>query len=136
MKILEKVQAIFAEYELNPIELPEGYKNVYQYQRDYPDEEKKFESEKTDGYFFNKYRAHIPRGWYGFSLGDPIVPEWCEILEKVLDICLETDPSFEIHQIKIKFGGIRFYCSSEVIEDLHDVEFLIENKLHDPKLIY
>jgi len=135
MKILEKVQAILAKYELKSIKLPEGYKNVYQYRKDNPDD-KKFESEKTDGYFINKYETHIPRGWYGFSLGDPIVPEWCEIIEKVLDICLETDPNFKIHQIKIKFGGVRFYCESQVIEDLYDVEVLIEHNLHDPKLIY
>ena len=136
MKILEKVQAILAKYELKSIELLEGYKNVYQYQKDNPDEDKKFKSEKTDGYFINKYSAHIPKGWYGFSLGDPIVPEWCEIIEKVLDVCLITDPDFKIHQIKIKFGGVRFYCESQVIEDLYDVELLIEHNLHDPKLIY
>ena len=29
-----------------------------------------------------------------------------------MDLCILNDPDFEIHQIKLKFGGIRFYVNS------------------------
>ena len=135
MKLLNEIQKIFDNYELKPIELPEGYKNVYQYRRDFPDD-KKFESEKDDGYFINKYNKYIPRGWYGFSLGNPIVPEWCEIIDKTVEICIANDPKFEIHQIKLKLGYICVQCESQVIDDINEIEIFIMNNFFDPKLIY
>jgi len=136
MKILDKAQEIFNQYELKPLMFPEGHNNVYSFLSAYPEFKKDFESEKDDGYLIDKYRTHIPRGWYGFSIGSPIIPEWCEIIDKILEVCIEADPNFEIHQIKIKFGGIRFYCGSEIIEDLHEIESLIDNTLFDKALIY
>ena len=136
MKILDKVQEIEKRYGLKPIELPAEFKNVYHFLNKYPEFREDFVSEKTDSYFCVKYKNHIPRGWYGFSIGDPIVPTWNNIIEEILDICIEADPNFEIHQIKIKFGGVRFYCGSEVIEDLMEVERLVENSLWDAALIY
>ena len=59
-----------------------------------------------------------------------------EIIEKILDLCILNDPDFEIHQIKLKFGGIRFYVQSNVIEDIFDVESLIENTFYDRALIF
>lgn len=136
MKTLDKVREIFNQHELKPPMLPERYGNVYAFLSAYPDFKKDFESEKNDDYFINKYRTHIPRGWYGFSIGSPIIPEWCEIIDKILELCIETDQNFEIHQIKIKFGGIRFYCDNEIIEDLHEIESLIDGNLFDRALIY
>jgi hypothetical protein len=136
MKLLDKIQEIFNQYELKPIELPEEFKDVFMFLRAYPEFKKDFDAEKNDSYFLRRYRDHIPRGWYGFDIGEPIVPVWSTIIEKIVDTCLEADPYFEIHQIKLKFGGIRFYCSSETIEDLSDVESLIEDKLWDKALIY
>lgn len=138
MKILDKVQAVINQHELKPIDIDDTgtIPNVYIYLGLYPEMAKLFEPEKNDSYLLRRYKDHIPRGWYGFDMGQPTVPVWSTIIEEVLDICLEADPLFEIHQIKMKFGGIRFYCSSETIEDLHEVESLIENTLWDEKLIY
>lgn len=136
MKILDKVQEVFNRHELKPIELPAEFKNVYQFLNKYPEFKKDFEALKDDSYFIRRYRDYIPRGWYGFAIGEPIVPEWTTIIEEVLDICVESDSHFEIHQVKLKFGGVRFYCGSEVIEDLMEVERLIENSLWDAALIY
>jgi hypothetical protein len=136
MIILNEVGEIFAQYELKPIELPDGFKNVYDYLRANPLETEKFESKINDGFLLKKYREYVPKGWHGFDIGTPIIPEWMEIIDKIVELCIENDPDFEIHQIKLKFGGIRFYVESELIEDIHDVELLIEDKLFDPALIY
>jgi hypothetical protein len=136
MKILEKVQEVFNQYELKPIELPKDFKNVYMFLRKYPEFGKDFKSEIEDSDLLKKYRKQIPRGWYGFDIGTPIVPQWMEIIDKIVEACVTVDPEFEIHQIKLKFGGICFYCGSNIIDDLHEVERLIGNNLFDRALIY
>ena len=83
-----------------------------------------------------KYREYIPQGWYGFDIGTPIIPAWMEIIDNIVELCVENDPDFEIHQIKLKFGGICFYVYSNVIDDIHDIEYLILNTLNDRALIY
>ena len=136
MKILEKVQEIFNQYDLKPIELPKEFKDVYVFLRKYPEFGKDFKSSIEDSDLNTKYRKHIPRGWYGFDVGTPIVPSWMEIIDKIVEACVAVDPEFEIHQVKLKFGGICYYCGSNIIDDLHDVEFLIAEKLFDRALIY
>jgi len=136
MKILDKVQEIFSQYQLNELTFPDENKNVYEFLQSYPEFKKDFVSEKNDMFLIKKYRKHIPQGWYGFSIGEPIVPQWNEIIDKILELCIASDPDFEIHQIKLKFGGICFYVHSDVIEDLHEVEVLISNTLFDRALIY
>jgi len=136
MKLLNKVQEIFNQYELKPIELPPDFKNVYMFLRKYPEFGKDFKSTIEDSDLLEKYRKQIPRGWYGFDIGTPIVPQWMEIIDKIVEACVVADPDFEIHQIKIKFGGIRFYCGSDIIDDLHEVEYLIAHKMFDRALIY
>lgn len=136
MKLLNEIQELFNGKELKPIKLPEGYTNIYQYLRDHPEEKEKYVSKKNDNYLYKFYIAHIPDGWYGFSIGSPIIPEWIEIIDMALLILIANDPDFEIHQIKIKFGGIRFYVESQIIEDIDEISFLIESKFYDPALIY
>jgi len=136
MNILEKVQEIFNQYDLKPIELPKDFKDVYMFLRKYPEFGKDFKSSIEDSDLNTKYRKHIPRGWYGFDVGTPIVPSWMEIIDKIVEACVAVDPEFEIHQVKLKFGGICYYCGSNIIDDLHDVEFLIAEKLFDRALIY
>jgi len=136
MKILDDIQDVFNEHKLKPIVLPEDCTNVYVYLKKYPEKKGEFHSEKNDRYFLKKYRNHIVKGHYGFSIGDPIIPEWCEILDEILQICVDVDPEFGICQIKIKYGGIRFYVESDIIEDISDIERLISNTLYDKALIY
>lgn len=136
MKILDKVQEIFNQYELKQLMLPEGHKNVYTFLSAYPEFGKDFKSLIEDCDLNIKYRKHIPKGWYGFDIGTPIIPEWMYIIDKVVETCVDADPNFEIHQIKLKFGYICFYCNSNVIDDLHEVECLLARKLQDNALIY
>jgi hypothetical protein len=136
MNILDKVQEVFNQYELKPIELPKEFKDVYLFLRAYPEFGKDFKSEIDDNDLNTKYRKYIPKGWYGFDVGTPIVPVWMEIIDKIVEGCVAIDPDFEIHQIKLKFGYICFYCGSNIIDDLHQVEFLMAHKLQDKALIY
>jgi hypothetical protein len=136
MKILDKVQEVFNQYELKPIELPKEFKDVYLFLRAYPEFDKDFKSSIEDSDLNTKYRKYIPKGWYGFDVGTPIVPVWMEIIDKIVEGCVAIDSDFEIHQIKLKFGYICFYCGSNIIDDLHDVEFLMAHKLQDRALIY
>lgn len=136
MNILPQVEKVFQEIPFEQISIPDGFKNLYHYLDAFPHEKQKYSPLKEDVYFLRKYRNHIPQGWYGFSIGEPVPPEWNEIIDKILEICVQNDPDFEIHQIKMKFGGIRFYTFSEIIEDLHDVEVTIANRLFDKTLIW
>lgn len=143
MKILKKVKKIIDNYKFQKvkdiIELTDDCKNIYHYINKNPESKivfRAFSAEKDDSYLLRRYRDHIPKGWYGFCIGSPIIPVWSTIIEEILDVCIEADPNFEIHQIKLKFGGIRFYCESSIIEDLHEVESLIENTLFDEALIF
>ena len=93
-----------------------------------------------------KYKEYIPQGWYGFSLGSPTPHSWFEIIDEFLAYLVSLQyedkiTNFEIHQIKTKFGGIRFYVSYSCLDEELD-EFLelqisyLENILQDEKLVY
>jgi hypothetical protein len=137
MKLKPEIEKILNEYDLS-VNIPDNYKTVYHYRNNQLKEcEKDFTHPIIDDSFLiNKYRKNIPRGWYGFSIGSPTPKNWFVVIDKIIEKCIEVDPNFEIHQIKMKFGGIRFYCTSNIIEDILDVEVLIEENLHDKKLIY
>lgn len=136
MKILDDVKAIFEHHELKKLELPDGYDNVYSYLKTYPDRRCEFVPKINDSQLYLKYQKNISSGWYGFDVGTPIIPEWMEIIDSILELCIKVDPNFKIHQIKLKYGGIRFYVHTEIIEDVCDVECLIESKLYNDALIY
>lgn len=135
MKLFEQIQEIFSGYELKPIDCGE-YKNIYKLIQDNPDIINDYKSDITDSYLNNKFEKHIPHGWYGFDIGYPIVKDWVSIIEKVVDLCITNDPDFEIHQIKLKYGMICFYCESKLIEDFRDINSLIMNTFYDKALIY
>lgn len=136
MNSLEDIKSIIGSYNIEPIKLPEGYKNVYQLIRDIPEVADNFESEKNDSFFIKKYKSYISQGHYGFSIGTPINPKWNELMDEILEFCVLKDPNFKIQQIKIKFGSMCFYVSSSVIEDIHEIEVLIMETLFDKSLIY
>jgi len=64
-----------------------------------------------------KWREYFGQGWYGFDMG--WAPDnWFKIIDEFLDQLKQIDPDFKIQQIKIKFGGLRFYVSfSNVVYD-------------------
>ena len=89
---------------------------------------------------FMKWAYRVEKGWYGFSMGD--VPYyWGDIISQFLSWVETQCPDFKIHQIKLKFGGLRFYIDTatkdEVINKKVDAEIsALENHLCHANLIY
>ena len=139
MKLLDDVKKILDGYDLK-VDIPKEYENVYDFvalsDEDADAEVRRFYSDKTDFKLYEKYKEHVPRGWYGFSLGTPTPVNWIDAIDNILTLLISKDPDFKIMQIKMKFGGVRFYTASDVIDDLFDIETLIEDRMYDKKLIY
>ena len=105
---------------------------------------KNLEGDRTFGYpIAEKWRPHFSRGWYGFDMG--WAPDsWFKIIDEFLDRLKEVDPEFKIHQIKIKFGGIRIYLSfsEKITEDMSVISYvnqqiaILEHELFHESLIY
>ncbi|MFW5847419.1 MAG: hypothetical protein ACOCVF_00670 [bacterium] len=137
MNLLDNIQEIGSKYSFKKIILPNGYNNLHYIISQNEEEQKKFNHPvKNDSFLVKKYKSNIPRGWYGFSIGSPTPVNWIDFLDEVLEFLIKKDPEFKIQQIKMKFGSIRFYCSSDKIKDLKKIERYIENLLYDDALIY
>lgn len=81
----------------------------------------------------DKWMCRVPPRWYGFDLYD-VPRRWIYIIDDFLGYLVAADPGLEIHQIKIKFGGLRFYVA--VDRSLQpDIEAL-ETALYDARLVY
>lgn len=80
-----------------------------------------------------KWMSRVPAGWYGFDLYDVPV-RWLQIIDEFLDYIAQHDPEFEIHQIKLKFGGLRFYVDCD--PRFKDEIAVLEENLYDPRLIH
>lgn len=53
------------------------------------------------------------KGWYGCIAPDG----WKNIVEDVDRMLARLDPDYEIHQIKEKFGGLRYYYGTTVEDE-------------------
>ena len=137
MILLKEVNEILDKYYLG-VNVPDEYKTIYLYLTEHPNKESEdFEHPIiNDGYLMKKYKDRIPQGWYGFAIGNPTPMNWYIVIEKILDFLVKKDDTFKIHQIKTKWGGIRFYVQSREIEDIYEIEDLIEDKLYSEKMIY
>ena len=83
-----------------------------------------------------KFKNHIPKGWYGFGgLGYPIPLIWFKVLEEFTDNLVEAFPDIELLQIKIKFSGLRFYTNSN-LSKVREAISKLEKVLSDKFLIY
>jgi hypothetical protein len=65
----------------------------------------------SDLLLFWKWAYRVGTGWYGFNLGH-IPPVWKDMLDDFLSWLVSQCPDFEIHQIKMKFGALRFYIDT------------------------
>lgn len=134
--VKERIIKIIDNYNLKPIQLTDGHKNVYTYINEHNSRDVQFRPEITDNFLNKKYKKHIPRGWYGFDVGTPIVPDWMKIIDEITELCVSIDPNFEIHQVKLKYGRICYYATSNIIEDVFDIDFLLNDYLYDAALVY
>ena len=94
----------------------------------------------VDIFLFQKWAYRVGKGWYGFELGNAPY-EWGYILHHFL-IWVETlCPDFEIQQIKIKLGGLRFYIDThsedaDVTSHIRGEITKLEDLLRHANLIY
>lgn len=93
-----------------------------------------------DLYLFMKWAYRVEKGWYGFALGNvPMV--WAFIIDEFLTELEKEAPDFKIHQIKLKFGGLRFYVDLGLKDNLkaevinHEIDKLTQ-LLQNENLIY
>jgi hypothetical protein len=92
----------------------------------------------SDILMFTKWAYRVGKRWYGFELGN--VPRvWTDVLHEFLT-WLETQcPDFEIHQIKMKLGGLRFYVGTKTdflipYEKIRSEIFQLQKLLHLPQI--
>jgi hypothetical protein len=91
----------------------------------------------TANQFNEKYKAFIPEGWGGLEFD---IPEVTDMLDVAMDGLVKI-PKFELHQIKLKFGMVRFYSNINELSSRsgstvqHEIESEINHlvKQHDEK---
>jgi hypothetical protein len=83
---------------------------------------------------FQKWAHKVPKGWYGFSLGHNVPMSWATAIDSFLEAIQNQGIDFEIHQIKLKFGGLRFYilmksdeANPVLTDDIHKFNLMISN---------
>ena len=93
-----------------------------------------------DTFLFQKWAYRVPKDWYGFSLGNvPFV--WALIIDDFLKEIEKECPDFEIHQIKLKYGGLRFHLNlnskdDKIINKINTEIYKLEELLFNYDLIY
>jgi hypothetical protein len=58
--------------------------------------------------FNEKYKAYLGKRWYGLDIDDA---EVINFLDNLFEHYLIKIEGFEYHQIKVKFGDVRFYSN-------------------------
>ncbi len=82
-----------------------------------------------------KWSPYISKGYYGFDLGN-LPNVWYDCIDEVLDYLKEkSEGDLQIQQIKIKFGGLRFYVTGNFVDEWHNIESMINEFYHDD-LVY
>jgi len=67
---------------------------------------------ESDIKMFYKWAYRVGKGWNGFLLGN-VPPVWTDVLDEFLCWLEIQCPEFEIHQIKLKLGSLRFYVGTK-----------------------
>jgi len=93
-----------------------------------------------DIFLFMKWAYRVEKGWYGFALdGAPLL--WAVIINDFLHELELVAPNFKIHQIKLKYGGLRFHVVLR-LDDTRNMQEIqnnirkLENMLTSDGLIY
>ena len=60
----------------------------------------------SDMVLLQKWGYRVGKGWYGFDVGE-IPPAWTQVLDEFFTWLEIQCPDFQIHQVKIKAGGLR-----------------------------
>ena len=93
----------------------------------------------ADVILFQNWAYRVEKGWYGFALGEFVPYVWTNILDEFFNYVEIKCPDFKIHQVKIKFGGIRIYLklnSKESSGEINEEIEKLEEWLQHPDLGY
>lgn len=88
-----------------------------------------------DVYLFMHWAYRVPKNWYGFALGNEVPMTWAYIIDKFLEEVEKECPNFEIHQIKLKWGGLRCHLGN-VTESVQKEIDKLESLLYHDSLVY
>lgn len=107
---------------------------------DWDEHLKSTDTHSADLRLFMKWAYKVEKGWYGFALGE-IPTTWTMVIDKFLEELDKVAPNFKIHQIKLKFGGLRFYVELNVddaalVTAINDQIGQLEQRLCNDALIY
>lgn len=74
----------------------------------------------------DKYPTLLDKLDFGIECG----PGWFDLIDKLCEDILKLDPTCIASQVKEKYGGLRFYCSSatdDVFDRIDEAEVLSEH---------
>lgn len=140
MKVAKTIKYILTNYDFS-IDTTQinghEYVSVYQYKMDEPE---KFKTEFAHPYFNDhylsvKFKKNIPEHYSVFNTKDLLPKKWYEAINQILMTLIKCDSNLTINFVSLIYGGIRASFDTDVIEDIHDVETLLETELYDRKLI-
>lgn len=77
-------------------------------------------------WLLREFRVRTPNGWYGYSLGP--TSGWLPLLAELHAVLEKSDPNYEVHQIKEKFGELRVYLGNVGSEEGCDALMAVEDK--------
>ena len=66
-----------------------------------------------EAYAHLRARTKPGSGWYGVIVG----PAWADLVLDADAALAKIDPDYEIHQVKEKYGGLRYYCSLDDLDE-------------------
>jgi hypothetical protein len=122
---MNKAQELIKKYDLKP--------NSYYTESPYKNKEL-LSSLYSDEMMNDNWKDHIPDGWYGWDIGG-FLPDRCmEAINEFLEWVNLLDPAFEIHQLKIKYGGFR--CNIQTELNISDQITLLESYISDDLLFW
>lgn len=91
-------------------------------------------SSEKESLLIEKYNSRIPINWWGFEI--ECWPEkWIDVLGEFLEALEIDSPEFEVHCLKLKFGGARIHLGNISFDAQMAVDGL-EQTMQDKNLIY
>lgn len=133
-------------FKLSPGDFLKHLTKSYNLERDsyYPDREtyKKAEYNQVRSELLDEaFRGLVGDDWYGFDLG--VVPNsWHDIISDLTEYLNQHLDGLVLQQIKVKFGGLRYYYTcgktndKETVDKMYSLVTKVENLLYDQSMIY
>lgn len=94
-----------------------------------------------DVLLLQQWAYRVPKGWYGFALSGDVPLKWAQIINEYLKSVETRCPNFEIHQIKLKFGGLRMHLNlnsddEKTVQEIKSEIGELQRWLYNKSLVY